>query len=142
MVLAHRRQLKLSPTPRRRGILLFPEDSATPTPATTPILSPSSETAPVLSPIPTRESEIILSPTAAQSNDLRRKRRREVEEPEFEEGSDDSDFYGFLADSFICSNENLMDISEPVNSDPLPVVSVRRSKRIARKRRKTDFVYY
>lgn len=117
-----------------------------------PILSPerNPEAAPVSSSIEApflSSSSNVLSPTLRRnSSELQRrsKRRREEEDPESDEQStQDFEFYGYPADSFIFSSlETQEDLQHEEEQDPLPVVPIRRSKRRNKKRRKSDFVYH
>ncbi|XP_062700236.1 uncharacterized protein LOC134284851 [Aedes albopictus] len=155
IVLAHKRQLKLSSDPHRKGTLVFPFESGNASvndPAL--VLSPNPEAAPVSSSVTNREppplssapflESVLSSPVVRKSNDGcgTSKRGREDEEEDSDISNPDFEFYGYPADSFIFTNDNLEVDSPNQESDPLPVVSIRKSKRRNKKRRRSDFVYY
>lgn len=161
MVLAHKRQLKLSSGTHRKRTLVVPFESVS-TPTNDPArgLPPNPEAAPISSSVTNveapllssaRSSDSILSSSSSRlsvrnSSDNRTSKRRRGEEERDSEGSTniDFEFYGYPADSFIFANdEPEVQFDNRQESDPLPVVSNERSRRRRiKKRRKSDFVYY
>lgn len=129
--MAHKRQLKTLPVPRRKTskILVFHDDQAAQNQQNATDFGSTSNS-----------NSANASPSChIQSNSIKSsKRKRDDIEENLSDTS--SDFYGFAAESFIFLGEEGPHSNANVSEDNLE--SVRRSKRKTKKRKHDDYVYY